>query len=247
MKCLIILSVVIVAVSSQFPPGGYGGDPSLARILNDQRAHHISGDFRHAVKQEDGTQIEEVASSADGTRRGSYSYVNDQGQTESVKWEAGPGGFRVLGANNQPAHPMQTAAYKAAADNLAAQHAAIRARVAEQVRLDALKPKPVTAAPKRAPVQQWSPQPQKQWVEPKQQQWAAPKQQQWVAPKQQQWVPQQQPKPVQPQYVPVQQPVQPVQQFAPVPAPTPAPKRFFPPGQLAFSRNQLGYQYSFSS
>lgn len=232
MNCLIILSAVIVTVSCQWaaPPAPYRGDPSLARILSDQRAHHVAGDFRLAVRQEDGTNIEEQATSADGTRRGQYSYINDLGQTETVKWEAGRGGFKILNANNQPAHTQHTAAWQAAADNLAREHEAARARVAEAIRLEALKPKPVeqpAQEPQRAPEQQWAPAPQR-------------------APVQQQWAPAPQRAPVQPQqYLPVQQPIQ---QYVPTAAPpTPAPKRFFPPGQLSFSRNQLGYQYNFSS
>jgi len=221
MQCLVILSAVIVAVSCQWAGhtvANHHTDPSLARILSDQRAHHVTGDFRLAVKQEDGTNIQEEATAADGTRRGSYSYVNDQGRTETVKWQAGPGGFRVLNANNQPAHTQHTAAFKAAADNLAREHAAANARVAEAVRQAALNPKPVQQYNTRRPVKQ---------------------PQQVVNQFAYQHTPQQ-------HHVPVQH-YQPVQYAAPTtPAPV-APKRFFPPGQLSFSRNQLGYQYNFSS
>merc|ERR1711890_108158 len=199
--------------------------PSLARILSDQRAHQTSGDFAVAFKSEDGTAYSEKATALDGTRRGQYSYVDDLGQTQNVKWEAGPGGFKVLGANNQPAHPQQTPAFKAAADNLA--------------RLDALKPKP---APE--PIYKSAPRPvyQQQQI---QQEYTQP------AP-QPQWQPA--PKPVEqyepvPQWQPAPKPVEqykPVQQFI-EPATTPAPRRFFPPGQLAFKRDQLGYSYQFSS
>jgi len=237
MNCLIILSAVIVSVSCQWNnnPGygvapGYSGDPSLARILSDQRAHHVAGDFRLSVKQEDGTNIEELATSADGTRRGQYSYVNNLGQTESVKWEAGPGGFRILNANNQPAHTQHTAAWQAAANNLAREHEAARARVAEANRLAALRPKPVeepTSAPRRAPapapVQQYRPAPAP--VQPR----PAPQQISYTHPA------------AQPQYAPVPQSIQ---QYTPT---TQAPKRFFPPGQLSFARTNAGYNYDFRS
>jgi len=246
----IILSAVIVAVSSQWaapaaapapgqwaaPQPAYRGDPSLARILSDQRAHHVAGDFKLAVRQEDGTNFQESAVSADGSRTGQYSYVDTNGQVQTTKWRAGKGGFQIIGANNQPTGPQQTAAYKAAADNLARQHQAARARVAEAQRLEALKPKPVQKprpAQQRAPAQQYQ-QPQQQYAPLPQQQYAPqPKPQQYQAPQQ--------------QYAPVQQPIQ-QQQYVPTAAPpTQAPKRFFPPGQLSFSRNQLGYQYNFSS
>lgn len=216
MKSLIILSAFLVAVSCQF--GGYRGDPSLARIISDQRAHHIAGDFRVAVKQEDGTNIEEHAV-AGGSRRGSYSYVNDQGRTETVKWEAGPGGFRVLNANNQPAHPQQTAAYKAAAANLAREHAAANARVAEAVRQAALNPTPVQH---HVPVKQYQPTRPVHQVS-------------YHHTPQQHHVP-----------VPVQH-YQPVQYQAPTTLRPVVPKRFFPPGQLSFSRNNKGYNYAFNS
>lgn len=194
------------------------------------RAHHVAGDFKLSVRQEDGTNIEELATSADGTRRGQYSYINDLGNTETVKWEAGHGGFRIINANNQPAHTKQTAAWQAAADSLAREHVAAKARVAEAVRQAALKPKPVeeaAPAPYRAPVpvQHYQHQP-KQVVN--------------------EYSYQHQPQ----QFAPVQQ-FPPVQQYVPTAAPivptTQAPSRFFPPGQLSLSRNQLGYQYSFSS
>merc|ERR1712080_233972 len=92
MKCLIILSAVFAAVSCLYaaPIAGYRGDPSLARILSDQRAHQTSGDFAVAFKSEDGTAYSEKATALDGTRRGQYSYVDDLGQTQNVKWGAGP-------------------------------------------------------------------------------------------------------------------------------------------------------------
>jgi len=239
MNCLIILSAVLVTVSCQWaaPAAPYRGDPSLARILSDQRAHHVAGDFKLAVRQEDGTNFQESAVSADGTRTGQYSYVDTNGQVQTTKWTAGPGGFRVLGANGQAARPQQTAAYKAAADNLAREHAAARARVAEAQRLEALKPKPVEQP---RPAQRRAPVPVQHYQQPQQQPQYVPQPQQ-----QPQYVPQPQPQPQPQQYAPVQQPIQ---QFAPVAAPTTQPpKRFFPPGQLSFSRNQLGYQYNFSS
>jgi len=233
MQCLIILSAVIVAVTCQWAApraAGYRGDPSLARILSDQRAHHVAGDFRLAVQQEDGTKIEEQATSADGTRRGQYSYINDLGKTETVKWQAGPGGFEILGQNNQPAHTQHTAAWHAAADNLAREHAAANARAAEAARRAALNPKPV---------EQYS----EKRAHHRPAQYTAPKQ---YTNTQYQHTPQQyRPAPVH-RPVPVHH-YQPVQYTAPTtPAPV-APKRFFPPGQLSFSRNQLGYQYDFSS
>merc|ERR1712080_365827 len=114
-------------------------------------------------------------------------------------------------------------------------YAAARARVAEQIRLDALKPKP---APE--PIYKSAPRPVYQQQQIQQEYTHPAPQQQYQPAPQPQWQPA--PKPVE-QYEPVPQwqpAPKPVEQYI-EPATTPAPRRFFPPGQLAFKRDQRGY------
>ena len=58
---------------------GYRGDPRNAAILAEQRYLVADGRFGAQYSQEDGVNFKEE-SEPDGTRRGSYSYVDPNGQ-----------------------------------------------------------------------------------------------------------------------------------------------------------------------
>lgn len=57
----------------------YQGDPRTAAIVAEQRYLGGDGRFGATYTQEDGVNFKEE-SEADGTRRGSYSYVDPNGQ-----------------------------------------------------------------------------------------------------------------------------------------------------------------------
>ena len=131
-------------------------DPSTARILSDQRAHTVAGDFAVAFKQEDGTVINEEHNSADGVRQGSYSYVDNDGKQHQVKWQAGPGGFQILNSNNLP----QLTPAQVEATNFAAKaHREALARAAEAARNNPQPEEQFNPQPQFNPQQQFNPAP----------------------------------------------------------------------------------------
>ena len=71
----------------------YHGDPSLAKILQEQRFNVANDKFGHATQQEDGVIVREE-SNGNNQRIGQYQYVGDDGKTYTVKYEAGVNGFR---------------------------------------------------------------------------------------------------------------------------------------------------------
>jgi hypothetical protein len=103
-------------------------DPKNAKILKEQRFN--AGDGRHgaAFAQQDGTVFREE-STADGERVGQYSYIDQDGQTITVRYTAGKDGFRIIegahipsGANGQNSAPF-------AAQQVVAQEAPVQAPV----------------------------------------------------------------------------------------------------------------------
>ena len=98
---------------------GFRGDPSLAKIIEEQRfsvqnggrfghaAHQVSGKewlplgFILFVLQEDGSIFMEQ-SSENNNRIGAYSYIGDDGKVYTVKYEAGVNGFRILSGDHIP-------------------------------------------------------------------------------------------------------------------------------------------------
>ena len=80
----------------------FQGDPSLAKILQEQRFNMGDGRFGHAATQEDGVLIKEE-SSGGNNRIGEYQYVGDDGKTYTVRYEAGVNGFRILSGDHIPA------------------------------------------------------------------------------------------------------------------------------------------------
>merc|ERR1712001_705808 len=96
---------------------GFGGDPSLAKIIELQRfSLGNGGKFGHAANQEDGVIIMEE-SSANNNRIGQYSYIGDDGKTYTVKYEAGVNGFRILDGAHVPSGGQH------AADNIVDENA----------------------------------------------------------------------------------------------------------------------------
>ena len=83
------VSCLVAAASSQFV------DPQNAKILKEQRFDAGDGRFGSAFAQEDGTVFREETT-ADGERIGQYSYIDQDGQTITVRYTAGKDGFRIL-------------------------------------------------------------------------------------------------------------------------------------------------------
>ncbi|XP_014246834.1 cuticle protein 2-like [Cimex lectularius] len=77
-------------------PEQYVTDPKNAAILTEQRYLNGDGKFGASYTQDDGVQFKEEAS-PDGTRRGSYSYVDPSGQRRTVTYTAGKDGFQASG------------------------------------------------------------------------------------------------------------------------------------------------------
>merc|ERR1712168_832214 len=88
------LSLLLLAGSSLSAPQ-FQGDPSLARILQEQRFNMGDGKFGAAFAQEDGVAFKEE-SSGNNERIGQYSYIDENGKTITVKYSAGVNGFRIL-------------------------------------------------------------------------------------------------------------------------------------------------------
>merc|ERR1719278_2036716 len=107
----IIVSVALVASSLShlgLAKPQFGGDPSLARILQEQRFNAGSGKFGSAFAQEDGVVYREE-SVGNNERVGQYSYIGDDGKTYTVKYSAGVNGFRILGGDHIPSGGQNSA------------------------------------------------------------------------------------------------------------------------------------------
>lgn len=129
MTVLFAVGVAMVALVEGRPQGntqqlfqavrgaGFNGDPSLAKIIEEQRFNlGNGGKFGHAANQEDGVIIMEE-SSAGNNRIGQYSYIGDDGKTYTVKYEAGINGFRILDGAHIPSGGQH------AADNIVDENA----------------------------------------------------------------------------------------------------------------------------
>merc|ERR1712038_573450 len=83
-----------------------------AKILKEQRFDAGDGRFGSAFAQEDGTVFREETT-ADGERIGQYSYIDQDGQTITVRYTAGKDGFRILEGNHIPegANGLQSAPF----------------------------------------------------------------------------------------------------------------------------------------
>merc|ERR1712223_2384211 len=87
-------------------------DAKDAKILKEQRFDAGDGRFGSAFAQEDGTVFREETT-ADGERIGQYSYIDQDGQTITVRYTAGKDGFRILEGAHIPegANGLQSAAF----------------------------------------------------------------------------------------------------------------------------------------
>merc|ERR1712173_39087 len=95
-----LLAVTSLACASLAAPQ-FNGDPSLARILQEQRFNMGDGKFGAAYAQEDGVAFKEE-STGNNERIGQYSYIDENGQTIVVKYSAGVNGFRILDGAHIP-------------------------------------------------------------------------------------------------------------------------------------------------
>lgn len=86
----------------------------LPVILMHKQALAQDGSFNYAFAADNGLQQGESIS-PDGTRRGSYSYVDPNGKKISVKYTAGKDGFRILEGDHLPKAPAPVAAAPAPA------------------------------------------------------------------------------------------------------------------------------------
>ena len=84
--------------------GHYNSDPRTAAILSEQRYLSGDGKFGAAYSQEDGINFKEETD-ADGTRHGSYSYVDPTGQRRTISYTAGKNGFQASGDHLPQAPP----------------------------------------------------------------------------------------------------------------------------------------------
>merc|ERR1711937_855155 len=103
----IVASVAMLACSTLSAPQ-FQGDPSLARILQEQRFNAGAGKFGSAFAQEDGVVYREE-SVGNNERVGQYSYIGDDGKTYTVKYSAGINGFRILGGDHIPSGGQNSA------------------------------------------------------------------------------------------------------------------------------------------
>merc|ERR1712173_65439 len=97
---LIICSAVAFVCGVNAAPQ-FNGDPSLARILQEQRFNMGDGKSGAAYAQEDGVAFKEE-STGNNERIGQYSYIDENGQTIVVKYSAGVNGFRILDGAHIP-------------------------------------------------------------------------------------------------------------------------------------------------
>merc|ERR1712115_229144 len=91
---------------------GQSLDAKDAKILKEQRFDAGDGRFGSAFAQEDGTVFREETG-ADGERVGQYSYIDENGQTITVRYTAGKDGFRILEGSHIPegANGLNSAAF----------------------------------------------------------------------------------------------------------------------------------------
>lgn len=83
---IILASVLALSVNGQ-----YQINPKDANIVTEQRYLSGDGTFGAAYTQDDGTDFKEETDQ-DGTRRGSYSYIDPNGQKRTISYTAGKEG-----------------------------------------------------------------------------------------------------------------------------------------------------------
>merc|ERR1712223_1448796 len=139
---------------------GQSLDAKNAKILKEQRFDTGDGRFGSAFAQEDGTVFREETT-ADGERIGQYSYIDENGQTITVRYTAGKDGFRILEGNHIPegANGLQSAPFDPEIAKGEPQQSPPAQPQAAPVREQPRPVRPVRRRPVR-PVQQRQQQPQ---------------------------------------------------------------------------------------
>lgn len=84
---------------------GHGYTQPPVAILMHKQALGQDGSFNYAFSADNGLQQGESIN-PDGSRTGSYSYVDPNGKTITLKYTAGKDGFRVLEGDHLPKAPL---------------------------------------------------------------------------------------------------------------------------------------------
>ncbi|RZF32974.1 hypothetical protein LSTR_LSTR008687 [Laodelphax striatellus] len=95
-----ICAVVLVNGQQYAEDGSYSKRP-LPLILMHKQALTHDGNFNYVFAADNGLKQGETIS-PDGSRQGSYSYVDPSGKTISVKYTAGKDGFKILEGDHIP-------------------------------------------------------------------------------------------------------------------------------------------------
>lgn len=218
----LILSSLLALVASQ----GYHQDSKTAAIISEQRYLSGDGKFGSAYSQEDGINFKEETD-ADGTRHGSYSYVDPTGQRRTISYTAGKNGFQASGdhlpvAPPAPPQPVPQAGYVPQPQYQPQQSPASQYRSGGEDYDDG----------------SYDPRYNDPAFSEQHQSYQAPAPQPAYNP-----APAYSPPAQQYQHYP--QPAQPHSAYYPDPS-TPSPHRFSPPGKLSLNRTPDGFTYSFN-
>lgn len=100
-KFVILSALVALSVAQR---ENYHQNSQQAAIISEQRYLSGDGKFGAAYTQEDGINFKEETD-ADGTRHGSYSYVDPSGQRRTISYTAGKNGFQASGDHLPVAPP----------------------------------------------------------------------------------------------------------------------------------------------
>ncbi|XP_011686496.1 PREDICTED: early nodulin-75-like [Wasmannia auropunctata] len=242
---VIILLGVIIGVSCQ---ESHYQSPSQAAILSDARYLAGDGTFGAAYSQEDGVEFKEE-SDVEGNRRGSYSYIDPNGQRRTVTYTAGKNGFQATGDHIPSAPPQvppqpeyvplqaqynppdyqqyQPPSYAPPPPQRSSPHP-------RRYQSD-YEPQLVVYQPQFQPQPEPQPQPQYQY---RPQPPAPPR---YHYPPELQSIPSY--APPRPRYQPQ---LRPAPQYNAITTPEAAPRNFYPPGKLSFNRTPDGFSYTFS-
>ncbi|XP_043484360.1 early nodulin-75 [Leptopilina heterotoma] len=101
----IFLLLVSVAGLGHCQDPHYQESPRNAAILSDTRYLSGDGTFGASYKQEDGVEFKEESDEF-GNRRGSYSYIDPNGERRTVTYTAGKNGFQASGDHIPTAPPQ---------------------------------------------------------------------------------------------------------------------------------------------
>ncbi|XP_037954644.1 proline-rich extensin-like protein EPR1 [Teleopsis dalmanni] len=228
-RFLVVTTLVAFAASQH-----YHQNPQTAAIISEQRYLSGDGKFGAAYEQEDGINFKEETD-ADGTRHGSYSYVDPTGQRRTISYTAGKHGFQAAGehlpvAPPAPPQPIPQPGYAPQPQYQPPSHNAYRGgnNDYDDGSYDPRYNDPGFGQ-NQQPAYQPAPQPQYRPPAPT----YNPPPQPAYNPPQQQYN----------HYQPQQQQPQQQQHYQHT---TPNPHRFSPPGKLSLNRTPDGFTYSFN-